>query len=92
MSTGRPRGRPPKHRAATTDPVVAASVLAGLPAVEEIARNPMKPGLQVKDMTHDQLRVYATGLGITQRDVDNLTCERLRQNVLLHVYGMFDED
>lgn len=45
----------------------------------------MRRGNNVREMAGDPLKDYARTLGITARDIDFLTEERLRQNCLLRL-------
>jgi hypothetical protein len=41
-------------------------------------------------MEHAELRLYAKQIGIRQRDIDELTIDRLRQNCMLTVASLIE--
>ncbi len=51
--------------------------------------NPQKKS--VDDMDADELKAYAKRIGISVRDIENLSIDRLRQNCKARLYETFIE-
>lgn len=70
-----------------------ASVSAGAsaPAVsdDDYMRRPME-SVNVDSLDGDDLKRYAKRAGISQRDIDGLTPDRLRQNIKLAIATHFE--
>lgn len=58
------------------------------PAAE--SRDCLQRGRNIDTMPEAELRRYARQLGITQRDAEGLTIERLRQNCAAQLYELID--
>lgn len=81
--------------APTSDEQAQLPAAIELPPAIEPAPTPAparRPGRgAIDDMTGDDLKAYARSIGITQRDVDFLTEERLRQNCKARVYESMED-
>lgn len=98
------RGPKPGHKraqhllvaaAAAASAVVAAPPAAIQAAVAEVAppavhRDPLQRAREIRTMEHAELRLYAKQIGIRQRDIDELTVDRLRQNCALTVASLVE--
>jgi hypothetical protein len=65
------------------------------PPVVESPRGPgfgdsLKRGQRLDLMDEAELRAYARTIGISPRDCEGLTVERLRQNCTAHLYELID--
>lgn len=56
-----------------------------VPAIAIPHRDPLQRSRQIATMPHDELRDYARQIGVRQRDIDDLSLDRLRQNCMLTV-------
>lgn len=76
-------------------PVVASASPAAAAPVAELPRGPgfgdsLKRGQRIDTMNEAELRAYARTIGISPRDCDGLSVERLRQNCTAHLYELID--
>lgn len=91
------RKRPPKAKARPkVQPAVAAAAPATLapasvpaPAFEGDDSGPLG-SVHVESLSGDVLKRYARRAGVPIRDIENLTEDRLRQNVILTIANHFN--
>lgn len=74
---------------AATPPVVQPEPVAQADAGPG-ERDCLQRGRRIDQMGETELRRYARQLGISQRDADGLTVERLRQNCTAQLYELID--
>ena len=67
-------------------PAASVPVLRAEPA----SRDSLQRSRDIGRMDHDELRAYAKQIGIRQRDIDDLTLDRLRQNCMLTVASLIE--
>lgn len=53
-------------------------------------KDPLARSKDIKGMSHDELRVYGKQIGVRQRDIDELSEDRLRQNCHLTVASLLE--
>jgi hypothetical protein len=53
---------------------------------------PTKKSNSVDDMSGDELKTYAAKVGVSQRDIDGLTEDRLRQNCKARIFSAMEDD
>ncbi len=53
---------------------------------------PTKKSNSVDDMSGDELKAYAAKVGVSQRDIDGLTEDRLRQNCKARIFSAMEDD
>ena len=75
-------------QAAAAAPLPAQAQPEAAPAVE--SRDSLQRGRNIDTMPEVELRRYARQLGITQRDAEGLSVERLRQNCTAQLYELID--
>lgn len=51
-----------------------------------------KKSNSVDDMSGDELKAYAAKVGVSQRDIDGLTEDRLRQNCKARIFSAMEDD
>jgi hypothetical protein len=51
-----------------------------------------KKNNSVDDLSGDELKAYAAKVGISQRDINGLTEDRLRQNCKARILASMDDD
>lgn len=51
-----------------------------------------KKSNSVDDMSGDELKAYAAKVGVSQRDIDGLTEDRLRQNCKARIFTAMEDD
>ena len=83
--------------AAAASTVIAAPPMAYqavVDAAEEstpaVHKDPLQRSREIRTMDHPELRLYAKQIGIRQRDIDELTVDRLRQNCALTVASLVE--
>lgn len=74
--------------AAPPPAVVAEPVTQAEPGPGE--RDSLQRGRRIDQMPEAELRRYARQIGISQRDAEGLTVERLRQNCTAQLYELID--
>lgn len=64
----------------------------GPAAGEVLTFTPGRPpkSVDIDSLNEPSLRNYATAIGVSKRDVEGLTVERLRQNCKLHLAHLFE--
>ena len=71
-------------------PAVDASDVVS-PATAPISScDPLQRSREIRTMGQDELRAYAKQVGVRQRDIDELTQDRLRQNCMLTVAALVE--
>lgn len=68
---------------------VAAQVELAVPT-PAVHKDPLQRAREIRTMEHPELRLYAKQIGIRQRDIDELTVDRLRQNCALTVASLVE--
>ena len=53
-------------------------------------RDPLQRGREIRTMPVAELKDYAKQIGVRQRDIDELTEDRLRQNCMLTVAALVE--
>jgi len=83
--------------AETTPEAQAATAPAAAPATAQDERqaglgfgNSLERGRRLDLMNEPELRAYARQIGISQRDAEGLSVERLRQNCSAQLYELID--
>lgn len=61
-----------------------------VPAVVIPHRDPLQRSREIASMDHDELRAYAKQIGVRQRDIEELSIDRLRQNCMLTVASLVE--
>lgn len=61
-----------------------------LAAAEPIHKDPLQRSRQIRTMPLAELRQYAKQVGVRQRDIDELSEDRLRQNCELTVRSLLE--
>lgn len=79
------RGR----RVATDAPSIAPAQPVAVPEVHESSWRPLG-SVNVDTLAGDVLKAYARRAGVSPRDIDCLTEDRLRQNVKLAIANHFE--
>ena len=79
---------------------VSPAVAAALPEIQTAAqrepvapapsRDPLQRSRDIGTMTGADLKAYAKQIGVRQRDIDELTEDRLRQNCMLTVNALVE--
>lgn len=69
-------------------PVVTAPAAPVAP--QAVHKDPLQRAREIRTMEHPELRLYAKQIGIRQRDIDDLTLDRLRQNCALTVASLVE--
>ncbi len=64
----------------------------GSKSKKEVADLEPKKSNSVDDMTGDALKAYAAKVGISQRDIDGLSEDRLRQNCKVRIFNSINEE
>ena len=68
-------------------PAAAAETPMPLPSMH---RDPLQRGREIRTMPVAELKHYAKQIGVRQRDIDELTEDRLRQNCMLTVAALVE--
>ena len=74
-------------------PAAAAETLMPLPLplpLPSMRRDPLQRGREIRTMPVAELKDYAKQIGVRQRDIDELTEDRLRQNCMLTVAALVE--
>lgn len=66
-------------------------VLPEVPS-EKVSELEPKKSNSVDDMSGDELKAYAAKVGVSQRDIDGLTEDRLRQNCKARIFSAMEDD
>lgn len=66
-------------------------VLPEVPSEKVVDLEPKKSN-SVDDMSGDELKSYAAKVGVSQRDIDGLTEDRLRQNCKARIFSAMEDD
>lgn len=53
-------------------------------------KDPLQRAREIRTMEHPELRLYAKQIGVRQRDIDELSIDRLRQNCMLTVASLIE--
>lgn len=89
---GRPGPKPGFQPAVNVRRIEArAAVEQVVPQPRVESKDPLQRSRDIKAMQGEELRAYATQIGINRRDVAALSEDRLRQNCMLHVTSLLDE-
>lgn len=60
--------------------------------VQKFVDSEPKKSNSVDDMSGEELKAYAAKVGISQRDIDGLTEDRLRQNCKARIFTAMEDD
>lgn len=60
--------------------------------VQKLVDPEPKKSNSVDDMCGDELKAYAAKVGVSQRDIDGLTEDRLRQNCKARIFSAMEDD
>ena len=60
--------------------------------VQKLVGSEPKKSNSVDDMSGDELKAYAAEVGVSQRDIDGLTEDRLRQNCKARIFTAMEDD
>lgn len=58
------------------------------PAAQVVHKDPLQRSRDIKTMEPDELKAYAKQIGVRQRDIEELSIDRLRQNCMLTVASL----
>ena len=76
--------------AAPLDPVPTIDRETLARAERAAHRDPLERSRDIKTMEGDTLKAYAKQIGVRQRDIDELSPDRLRQNCMLTVSSLIE--
>ena len=79
------RGPQPAFR-----PAQQAAAAQAEESAQPVCKDPLQRAREIRTMEHPELRLYAKQIGIRQRDIDDLTVDRLRQNCALTVASLVE--
>lgn len=96
------RGRPPRSQVLAAAAAVVAQVATAQPAPATAPVQPesqaapeskdsLQRGRNIDRMPEPELRRYARQIGISQRDAEGLSVERLRQNCTAQLYELIED-
>lgn len=85
-----PRGRHPRHaQQAAVNETPPAVVMAAV--LEPQSTDPLQRNRRIEDMGEAELRSYALQIGLSRRDAESLTVDRLRQCCLHRLYEVIED-
>lgn len=83
----KPGPKPGSKRVLAAPVAVAQQVATAVPA----SRDVLQAGRNINTMPEPELRVYARQVGVSQRDAERLTVERLRANIALTIQSFIEQ-